>query len=57
MLAWIHRANDRLHRSLDAIAVLPLGFVVVLAFFVLATIAFENPAGTLAASHVGRFAG
>ncbi|BCW90971.1 hypothetical protein sos41_41480 [Alphaproteobacteria bacterium SO-S41] len=57
MFAWINHVNDQINSRLDALAVLPLAFVAVLGFFVLATVAFESPAGTLAASHVARFEG
>ena len=57
MFAWINHVNDQINSRLDALAVLPLAFVAVLGVFVLATVAFESPAGTLAASHVARFEG
>jgi hypothetical protein len=57
MLAWINYVNDRLNSRLDSVAMLPLAIVAVLGVFVLATVAFEDPAGTLAASHIGRFEG
>ena len=56
MFSWIVAANDRLHSRLDGLALLPLGFAVVLGFFVLATALLEDPAGALALSHVARFA-
>ena len=56
MFSWIVAANYRLHSRLDGLALLPLGFAVVLGFFVLATALLEDPAGALALSHVARFA-
>lgn len=57
MLRRIARLNDRLNRNLDAVALVPLGFVALLGLVVLATVVFENPAAAVAASHIGRFEG
>ena len=57
MFSRILAANERLQKSFDGLAYLPLAFAVVLGFFVLATALLEDPAGSLALSHVSRFAG
>ena len=46
-----------LESVLDAVALVPLGFVALLGLVVLATVVFENPAAAVAASHIGRFEG
>ncbi|MFO1237042.1 MAG: hypothetical protein U1F24_08530 [Alphaproteobacteria bacterium] len=57
MFSRIAAANERLQESFDGLAYLPLAFAAVLGFFVLATALLEDPAGSLALSHVSRFAG
>lgn len=57
MFAWINSLNDKLNQRLDALSLLPLAFVALLGFFVIATALFESPAGAVAQSHVGRLAG
>lgn len=56
MLDWISDINDRINAGLDRLAVLPLAFIAVLGFFVLATVTLENDTGTVAAEKLTRIA-
>ncbi len=56
MIDWISQVNDRINESLDKLAVLPLAFMIVLSFFVVATAVLEGDTGAVAAAKLAIFA-